>query len=169
MKKILFLLSVFTVLTFVTVNCGDNGSLIKYDFGTPDPCGNADNLHLCAKVENASEYSSIVAVKLMVYDLSVNRHVEFARGEWKNGGFTIELPQTLAPNHLRPLIGQVGANHPTNILAQPTMVINNENVSIVDAYFVGVDENSNAVATFSPVKTIFLSLGRTCVNKPAYL
>jgi hypothetical protein len=114
-----------------------------------------------AKVENASKYRNVVKVKLMVYDRTTSeRHgnvnvftdhyVEIANGKWKNGGFTMEFPKTLAQNHIRPLIN---SNSPTQIYyKQPTMTINDENVRVVDAYFVGVDKKGNAVAIFSPVK-----------------
>ena len=120
-----------------------------------------------AKVANASEFSNVVAVKLTVFDrfdttmwgngnLSITeRRVEISRGDWKDGSFTIELPQTLAPNHLRPLVGDRGANHPTNMrgVAQTAVDISNGDVRIVDALFVGIDKNGNAIATFSPIRS----------------
>jgi hypothetical protein len=149
------------------LSSGENGSPIKPDADTlPHLCGDANELRLCVKVENASEYNDVVEVKLMVFEkydttkspgggsFITTHRIEVARGEWKNGGFTIELPKTLAPNHLRPFIGEVGVNNPTNILVHPTTIISNQNVRIADAYFVGVDKGGNAIAIFSPVNMI---------------
>jgi len=167
MKKIVFLLSGLVVSTLTAISCGDGGSPVKSTVGALDPCAGADESHLCAVVENSSQYNNVVEVKLMMferYDTTVwpggsltitTPHIEVARGEWKNGGFTIELPKTLALNHFRPLVGQVGANQPTNInFAQSTINISNKNVRVADAHFVGVDNDGNEVAIFSPLRTI---------------
>jgi len=120
--------------------------------------------YIHAKVENATEFDNIVEVRLMVFNgydtvrwdngsWIIERDVELARGEWKDGGFTIELPKTLASRHLRPLVGDRDANYPTNISAiPPTMTISNRNVRVADARFVGIDIDGNMIATFSPFK-----------------
>jgi len=119
---------------------------------------------ITAKVENASEYSNVVEVKLMVYDRTtqevvppfgnitlIDHYIELARGIWKDGGFTIELPKTLASNHLRALIRDGSPSVISN--KQPTLVIKKENIRIGIIHFVGIDIDGNAVATFSSVKT----------------
>jgi len=104
-----------------------------------------------AKVENASKYSNVVEVKLMVHDRNINKYVELARGKWKDGSFTIIPPKALGQNNINALIRD--GRHPTNIhFVQSTMTISNENVRVGNIYFVGVDKRGNAVATFSPVK-----------------
>jgi hypothetical protein len=107
---------------------------------------------ITAKVENASEFRNVVAVKFMAYDISVNRHVELARGNWKNGGFTIEPPKTLDPNFLHPLIRRDvllgGYWIPGITEIQPTLTISNENVRVDNNYFVGVDKDGKEVASF---------------------
>jgi len=112
-------------------------------------------------IENASKYSNVAEVKVMVYDRTTSKinsndtvfvdcYDVIARGEWKDGGFAIALPETLAPNHLRALIH--GGSNSTNIeFLQSTMNISSENVKVADAYFVGVDKDGKVVATFSPV------------------
>jgi len=71
---------------------------------------------ITAKVENASKYSNVVEVKLMVYERDTipttqgsvtyfsGHYVELARSDWKNGRFTIELPKKLPANYLRWLV-----------------------------------------------------------------
>ena len=107
---------------------------------------------ITAKVENASEFSNVVAVKFMAYDISVNRHVELARGIWKNGGFTIKLPKALDPNFLHPLIRRNvllgGYWIPGITEIQPTLTISNENVRVDNNYFVGIDKDGEEVAFF---------------------
>jgi len=149
--KITALSAILLSLVGVLVSCGKEKEM--------PPSGWIDG-HIHAKVENASEFSNVVEVKLMVFDgydtttfangISITeRHVELTRGEWKDDGFTIELPQALAPNHLRPLVGEVGGNHPTNInVAQSTANVSNRNVRIVDARFVGIDKDGRVAATF---------------------
>jgi len=116
-----------------------------------------------AKVENASKYRNVFEVKLMVYDKTTSRtngnvttfidhYVELARSKWKDDGFSIPFPETLASNHFRALIRY---GRPPTLIdhIQSTMAISNENVKVSDVYFVGVDKNDNVVATFSFVNT----------------
>ena len=106
-----------------------------------------------AKVENASKYTNVVEVKLMVHDRSINKYVKLAHFDWKNGGFTIELPETLDPNYFDTLIR--GDMWPTRIVNMtPNISISNENVKVSDVYFVGVDKYGNVIATFSPVNIV---------------
>jgi hypothetical protein len=162
MKKILkftVLSAVFLMLVGLMFSCNEVEKN-ETQFGT----GRINPLFE-AKVANASEFSNVVAVKVMVFDTT--SPVEIARGDWKDGGFTIELPQTLAPNHLRPLVGGIGANHPTNmggVAQQTAMDISNRDVRIVDARFVGIDKNGNAIVTFWPTRSERDRHGQTSVR-----
>jgi len=116
------------------------------------------------EVENASEFKNVVEVKLMVYErdsiravgsygstFTTNLYIALARSEWKDNGFTIEFPKTLASNYLYPLIrGDAIAPPITRIPKQPTTTISNGNVKVTTAYFVGYDKDGNVVAVFSP-------------------
>jgi hypothetical protein len=87
----------------------------------------------------------------MVYDLSVGWEVEFASGDWKDGGFTIEPSKTLAPNYLYALINNSG--QPTTIInPQSTVTISNKNVKLMNASFWGVDKDGNVVTHFYPFR-----------------
>jgi hypothetical protein len=104
---------------------------------------------LNAKVENASEYSNVVEVILMGYDRSIDRDIELARGDWKDGGFTIVLPKTLAPNYLHALINNDGVQ--TTIINTPsTLTISNKNVNVGNANFWGLDKEGNLITRFYP-------------------
>ena len=154
-------LCLIVVALFVAAACNKPEKVDENEFLYANK---VESIH--AKIENASQYRNVAIVKLMVYDRTTNEthgnvnvftdhYVEIARGEWKSGGFTIELPKTLDPNHIRPLIGDIGGNHPTNIyFKQPTMTTSEENVKVADAYFVGIDKNGNVVATFSPLNMV---------------
>jgi len=119
--------------------------------------GIVDNV-ITAKVENASEFSNVVEVKLMAYNnaRNVNRHIELARGIWKNDGFTIELPEMLDTFFLHPLVRGNrllnGRYWPGIEEMQPTLTISNEKVNVTNNYFVGVDKYGEEVATFSFMK-----------------
>ena len=108
---------------------------------------------ITAKVENASEFSNVVEVKFIVEETDTNerdgitrRFVEIARSDWKDGGFTIELPKMSAPNQLFPI--DYGGRGAITINVQPTLTISNENAKVKEGYFVGVDEDGNVVACF---------------------
>jgi hypothetical protein len=154
MKKILFLLNLLAVLVFTIMNCGDDGSPVKSNANTPmegnsHPCG---EFYVCAKVENASKYNNVVEVKVIAHDFNIGRDVELASSNWKDGGFTIELPKTLDSSYFTALIR--GSGWTTRIVDKPsTLTISNENVKILDVYFAGIDKNGSVIATFSPVKT----------------
>ena len=116
-------------------------------------CNNEDNdlnsitPRFCAKVESASKYDNITEVRLMGYDRSTGKNVEFARGNWKNGGFTIELPETLAPDYLYSFIDNNG------ILDVPaTLSISNKNVKLTTTEFLGDDKNGKTITQFFPFK-----------------
>jgi hypothetical protein len=100
---------------------------------------------ITAKIENASKYSDVVEVKLMGYDFG-DGTPELARGDWKDDGFTIELPKTLDPNYLRALVNNDGL-----IINTPsTMTISNKNVKFVIANFKGFDKDGNVFTNFYP-------------------
>ena len=103
---------------------------------------------ITAKIENASEFSNIAGVKLVVGDVPAGRYVVLARGEWKDGGFTIELPKTVAPNQLLPFVNNNSFWPATTSFDMTTVTVSNENVKIVDVRFVGVDKDDNAVTIF---------------------
>ena len=133
-RKILIL----TALLLVFTSCNKDNDIKVNEF-VPQTIN--------AKVENAAEYSNIVEVKLMVYDSSAGWEVELARGEWKDGGFSIELPKTLAPNCLYALINNSG--QPSTIINPPsTVTISNKNVKLTNASFWGIDKNGNVVTHF---------------------
>ena len=102
---------------------------------------------ITAKVENASGCSNVVEVKLRVNDLhGAGLPIELARGDWKDGGFTIELPKTLDPNYLRALVNYDGL-----IIGTPsTMTISNKNVKFALANLLGFDKDGNVIANFYP-------------------
>jgi len=116
------------------------------------PEDNDYELHTSARVENASKYSDVVEVKLIVYDLSTDRYVEVARSNWKDGGFTIILPKALDPNYLHSFIHYDGL--PSTIThVSSTLTISNKNVKILNVSdFIGVDKDGNAVTRFYPFK-----------------
>jgi len=108
---------------------------------------NSDEGMLYVKVENASEFSNVAEVKLMVYDRSIDMNIELTNGEWKDGGFTIELSM-LDPNYCYTL---ANSGFPTSIAnIPPTMTISNNNVKVGNVNFCGVDENGNLVTHFYP-------------------
>ena len=148
MGKKLCLFGLLTISAFMLPSCGDDGPL---DSGNGE--NNSENeLHIYAKVENAIEYNDVVEVKLMVFDLSTDRYIEIARGDWKDGGFTIELPKTLDPNYLHSFIRYDGL--PSTIThVQPTLTICNKNIKIVNAVdFIGFDKDGKEITRFYPFK-----------------
>jgi len=133
-----FWAALLLILAFMLSSCDDGVSLVT----------GGDELHISAKVENASKYSNVAEVKLVVNNLTVNSAV-IARGDWKGDGFTIVLPKTLSANHLHTLINNSGP--PTTIINAPsTLNISKKNVKVVTANFVGVDKNGNLVTYFFP-------------------
>ena len=110
-----------------------------------------NELYICAKVENASKYSNIVAVKLMGVDRSIEKDVELARFDFKDGGFTIVFPKTLSSKYLHAFINNNGL--PVTIINTPsTMSISNKNIKVENANFWGVDNDGNLVTHFFPFK-----------------
>ncbi|ASB48227.1 hypothetical protein CDL62_03260 [Alkalitalea saponilacus] len=107
------------------------------------------DLYLIAKVENAIEYSSVVAVKLMIRDKNGN-DVELARGDWKDNGFAISLPKINRYNYGElihmPLLPTVIYD---NLV---TITTNNRNARNRIAEFWGVDKEGNMIAEFLPRK-----------------
>jgi len=101
-----------------------------------------------AKIENASEFSSIAGVKLVVGDVSAGRYVVLTRGEWKDGGFTIELPKTVAPNQLLPFVNNNTLWPEISNFDMTPITVSNEDVKVVNVHFVGVDKDDNAVTVF---------------------
>ena len=105
------------------------------------------------KVKNASEFSDIVLVKLMGFDRNLDRYVELARGDWKDGSFTIVPPETLASNYLHPLISSYSYGFLTVIIDPPsTMSISNPNINVGNVQIWGFDKDDNLVAMFHQFK-----------------
>jgi hypothetical protein len=100
-----------------------------------------------AKVENASKYSNIVEVKLMYENL--DGYIELARGNWKDGDFTIKFPKTLNPDYLQPLVDK-NRLQPTIVDTPSTLIISNKSVKVWNAQFWGVDEKGSIVTRLFP-------------------
>ena len=99
-------------------------------------------------VVNASEYSHVVAVKLMVgHRGTICKFHEFARSDWNDGSFSMVLPAINDSVYFEsPFDG-------FRLLSYaPTVTISNINVKDVEAFFIGVDKDDNAVAVFSPFR-----------------
>ena len=106
-------------------------------------------LYLYAKVENAAKYSNVVAVKLTMRNRVLFEDVELARGDWKDGGFTILLPK-IDRNRYREFI------HfrflPLTIIENLlTITTSNKDARIGIAEFWGVDKDDKVVTRFRPV------------------
>jgi hypothetical protein len=111
---------------------------------------NPDGNVVYAKVENPSRFSDVVEVKLVIYD-NVGGHIELARGDWKDDGFTIVLPKMLNPNNLHALINNNDINSgiaPTITNTSSTMTISNKNVKVGNADFLAIDKDGNQVTNF---------------------
>jgi len=118
---------------------------------------------ITVKVENASEYSHVVEVKVYGHNRSTGS-IELARGDWKGDGFTIELPKTVNQNYLLPIsedwLWLTTFESPPFIIMDLTKVdtlsnltISNKNVRFIESiYFGGYDINDLLVATFSAYK-----------------
>ena len=103
-----------------------------------------EQVHSYIKVENASEFGSVVEVKMMRGD------IELSRVNWKGNGFTPVLPKTISPSLLSALIDNHGL--PTTlIINSSTATISNKNAQTAGIHFLGVDRNDNRVAVFYPV------------------
>ena len=110
------------------------------------------------KITNASEYKNVVEVKLLAYDVNAiritnghsynGRYIELASFDWKDEGFTIELPESLDSNYLRPLVTN---GWQVSIDLGSGIIISNENAKVADILFAGVDKDGHVVATFSPI------------------
>ena len=133
-------LCLVTVTLFVVVGCDK----------TENPDDN--DLYFYAKVENASEFSNVVEVKLMGIDRSNNDSpIELVRGKWKDDGFTIVLPKTLEAKYLHTLVNN-NELLPTITDTPTTMTIGDKNVKVGNVHFWGVDKDGNVVAQFYPLK-----------------
>ena len=111
---------------------------------------NPDGDVIYAKVENPSRFNDVVEVKLVIFD-NVGRHIELARGDWKDDGFTIVIPKTLNPSKLYALINNNDINSgiaPTITNTSSTMTISNRNVKVANADFLAFDKDGNLVTYF---------------------
>ena len=108
-----------------------------------------DGFYINAKVENASEYSNVAKVKLMVYNKNIKGYVELTSNDWKGYGFTSVLPTTIDPNYLDALNI---SGYWINLYTPSTMTVSNTNVKVltVSSSFTGVDKDGTIVAFFQP-------------------
>jgi hypothetical protein len=149
--KVTKLFALITIIAAVATNfysCKKEKELL--------PDGTAKSI--VAKVENAAEFSDVDKVGLIVHDRNTNKTVELASGDWERDGFVIELPETLAPSYLYPLISQDGFPVTIIIYSPSTINISNENVkmaiaklhvihksgNITDIYPFKIDKHGNA-------------------------
>jgi len=140
-------------------------------------CAKTDRLieenELYVKVENASEFSNVAEVKLMMYDASNNRWIELAQSDWKDGGFIIELPETISSNYLHALDIN---GFLINIATPPTITVSNKNVKVRTPLFCGFDKDGKEVAYFRPsaidengnAKDVFFTYVDSDVNISGY-
>ena len=98
-----------------------------------------------AKVENASKYSNIVEVKLMIRDRNGN-DIELARGKWTGGGFTIVLPKISRNNYRE--FASMRLLPAAIIETSSTITISNKNARGVVVEFLGVDKEGNVITRF---------------------
>jgi len=131
MKRNILILAAFLLFIAGTFSACEKSALVE-----------EDDLYIYAQVENASEFSNVVEVKLMIGE------IELARGDWKGDGFVIVLPETLDTNILWALIDNRGLPT-TQIINSSTATISNTNAKIADAHFVGVDKDGIVVSNFN--------------------
>ena len=147
------------VIAFAITGCNSSSEL-QNDEKENIPQDNPyieDDYFINAKVEDASKYSDVVSVILTAphpynpcgveYMLiegaespPCDEYIELARGEWKDGGFTIELPKTKETDYLEPL------NLP------PTLSISNKNVKFKDSGFIGMNKDGFGLYGFYLMK-----------------
>ena len=88
------------------------------------------------KVADASKYSNITEVRLVAVADLPEGGIELARFEWKDGGFTVELPDFVNPDYLKVYQNIIGLS------------VSNENVKYIAPFFVGFDKDGNYVTEF---------------------
>ena len=93
---------------------------------------------ITAKVENASELSNVKTVKLMALVISSEESEEIASAEFKNDGFTLNLPATVASKYLYLL----AADMPS------TVNVSNKNAKIANVSICGFDSAGDPIADF---------------------
>jgi len=99
-----------------------------------------------AKVENASEYNNITEVKLVMWNINISKHIELARGDWNDDGFTIVLP-AIDSNNFRTLINQKVLPAIISDISS-TISITNIDARVGVVEFWGVDKNGNGIVQF---------------------
>ncbi len=132
----------------ITIYCFIVIALLAFAGCEKSENSNEKDLYLFAKVENAIEYSSVVAVKLMIRD-KMGNDVELARGDWKDNGFAISLPKINRNNYGEsnlPLLPSVIYDNLN------TITTNNRNARNRIPEFRGVDKEGNKIAEFVPRK-----------------
>ena len=142
------------------------------------------NGNLCGNVENASKFSSVVAVKLLWHEESVlvgagsnvkKEYVLLAHGDRKNNSIAVMLPETLNSNYLHSLNLE---GRKIYIETPSTMTVSNPNVKVFTFNnYCGVDKDGNVIAYFRPsaidedgnVKDVFLTYVDSDVTISGYI
>ena len=113
--------------------------------------GGANIGKITATVEGGAKYNGqIVTVKFMIWDDESDDLVALVTGNWSNGGFTIELPQTLDAKFLFPL-ALFAEGIPwwkDNI----TVSNNNAKITLDFPEILGFDKDDEHVASFKNIK-----------------
>jgi len=94
---------------------------------------------ITAKVENASELSEVKTVKLVAWIVSSEENEEIASADFKNGGFTLNLPATLASKYLYPLAEDMPS----------TITLSNMNAKMAEVSIYGYNSAGDRIASFN--------------------
>ena len=106
--------------------------------------------NIYGKIKNASKYSNVVEVKLMVSSFGIGT-IELASSKRENGGFIIDHKKTIDQNYLHTFIDNDRV-HLAIIDPPETVTISNKNAKIFHANFFGFDKNGNVVTRFYPLE-----------------
>jgi len=87
------------VVAAVSTSCNNNGDEDEDENGSEAGVVT----QITATVDNASQYSDVVKVKLNVIDSNIGCYLTLAESELKNGGFTLQLPGTVPERFLFPI------------------------------------------------------------------
>ena len=147
--KAIALLMCICLVFAACIGCKDDGSFQE-----------GENSIKCI-VENASEFTDIVKVKVLAWDRITCENVELATFDCKDGAFTIKLSKIATPTHLEQLIFGDWYNEilldfykPTTVIEdQPTLSINDKNVKVMDVVFAGYDKDDNWLCNLSLLET----------------
>ena len=99
------------------------------------------------KVENAADFSDVKTVKLMSYD--GNESVEIASADFTDGGFTLDLPATVASKYpITYIFGDQRKDIPSNV------TVSNKNAKILQGVgsIHGLNSDGEIIAHFHYMK-----------------